>query len=67
MCANQQPGGLARTVALGVMMLLPFTIAFVAFGALRRASGSATGKDSSGRAATDPGSEPAGGMREPNL
>jgi hypothetical protein len=65
MCANQQPGGVARVVALGVMMLLPFTIAFVMFGALRRAGGFTTGKDSRGRAATDPGSDPASGMRKP--
>jgi hypothetical protein len=38
-CASQQPGGTARIAALGVMLLLPFAIAFVVFGALRRASG----------------------------
>jgi hypothetical protein len=67
MCANQQPGGVARIVTLGVMMLLPFAIAGLVFGALRRAGGLTTGKDSRGRAATDPGSEPARGRREPNL
>jgi hypothetical protein len=39
MCASQQPGGTARIAALGVMLLLPFAIAFIVFGALRRASG----------------------------
>jgi hypothetical protein len=38
-CASQQPGGTARIAALGVMLLLPFAIGFVVFGALRRASG----------------------------
>lgn len=38
MCASQQPGGVARTIALGLMILLPFSIAFVVFRALRRAS-----------------------------
>lgn len=39
MCASQQPGGTARIVALGLMILLPFSIAFVVFQALRRAGG----------------------------
>jgi hypothetical protein len=38
-CASQQPGGTARVAALGVMLLFPFAIGFVVFGALRRASG----------------------------
>jgi hypothetical protein len=37
-CASQQPGGTARIAALGMMLLLPFGIGFVVFGALRRAS-----------------------------
>ena len=37
MCASQQPGGPARVAALGGMLLLPFAIAFVVFGVLRRA------------------------------
>lgn len=37
MCANQQPGGTARIFALGVMILFPFSIAFFAWRALRRA------------------------------
>lgn len=40
MCASQQPGGTARIVALGLMILLPFSIAVVVFRALRRAGGS---------------------------
>jgi hypothetical protein len=39
MCASQQHGGAARIAALGGMLLLPFAIAFVVFGALRRAGG----------------------------
>jgi hypothetical protein len=39
MCASQHPGGTARIAALGVMLLLPFAIACVVFGALRRAGG----------------------------
>lgn len=36
MCASQQPGGPARVAALGGMLLLPFAIALVVFGVLRR-------------------------------
>jgi len=63
-----------RIVALGVMILLPFGIACVVFGALRRtgrlstgrlSTGRATtGRDPSGRAASAADSERAGGMRE---
>jgi hypothetical protein len=67
MCASQQPGGVARTVALGLMILFPFAIACVVFGALRRASGPTTEEGAKGRAATGAGSERAGGLREPNL
>jgi hypothetical protein len=59
-CASQQAGGVARIVALGLMMLLPFGVAFVVFGALRRASKLVPEREM-GRAATA-GSEPAGGM-----
>jgi hypothetical protein len=38
-CVGQQPGGVARIAALGLMMLLPLGIAFVVYVALRRASG----------------------------
>lgn len=63
MCASQQPGGVARIVALGLMILLPFSIAFVVFRALRRAeAGSEAPSD--GRAATRASSERAGAMRE---
>jgi len=31
MCASQQPGGVARILALGVMILLPFGITFLVF------------------------------------
>jgi hypothetical protein len=65
MCASQQPGGPARIAALGVMLLLPFGIAWVVFGALRRASGPSSEKNSMGRAAADAGGERAGGTREP--
>ena len=36
MCASQQPGGTARVVALGLMILLPFAVAGFVFRALRR-------------------------------
>ena len=36
MCASQQPGGSARVVALGLMLVLPFAIAAAVFAALRR-------------------------------
>ena len=39
MCASQQHGGTARIAALGVMLLLPFAVAFIVFGVLRRANG----------------------------
>jgi hypothetical protein len=39
MCASQQHGGAARIAALGGLLLLPFAIAFVVFGALRGAGG----------------------------
>jgi hypothetical protein len=39
MCAGQQPGGTARIVALGLMILLPFSIAVIVFRALRRSGG----------------------------
>lgn len=64
MCASQQPGGLARTLALGVMLLLPFAIVCVVFGALRRADGLTSEKDSTGQAATGAERKRAGGMRE---
>jgi hypothetical protein len=67
MCANQQPGGVARIVALAMMILLPFSIAWVMFQALRRASGSVTEGGSRRRAADDAGSEREGRMRESSL
>jgi hypothetical protein len=36
MCASQQPGGTARVVALGLMIVLPFAIAGFVFRALGR-------------------------------
>jgi hypothetical protein len=39
MCANQQSGGVARIAALGLMILLPFSIALLVFRALRRSGG----------------------------
>src|SRR5262245_20653814 len=45
MCASQQPGGVARIVALGVMMLSPFAMAYVMFRPLRRGGG-ASAEDS---------------------
>jgi len=65
MCANQQPGGVARIAALGVMMLLPFGIAFVVYRALRRAA-PATSVASSTRAGVDAGGTDVGGLRELN-
>jgi hypothetical protein len=38
-CAGKEPGGPARIVALGAMMLLPFGIAFAVWRALRRDAG----------------------------
>ena len=38
-CAGKEPGGPARIVALGAMILLPFGIAFVVWRALRSAAG----------------------------
>jgi hypothetical protein len=67
MCAGQQPGGVARVVALGVMLLLPFSIAFVVFGALRRAGARTTAGDARGRAVTDAGRERASRTRELSL
>jgi hypothetical protein len=46
MCASQQPGGGARIAALGVMMLIPFAIAFLLFRVLR-SGGDAPPEDSS--------------------
>jgi hypothetical protein len=57
MCASQQPGGAARIVALGLMILLPFSIAFVVFRVLRRAGGAA--------AEAPPGSSMAGANTGP--
>lgn len=53
MCASRQPGGVARIVALGVMILLPFAIAFVVVRALRRAGALPTEDGSKGSLATD--------------
>jgi len=53
MCASRQPGGVARIVALGVMILLPFAIAFVVVRALRRSGALPTEDGSKGRGATD--------------
>lgn len=39
MCASQQSGGVARVVALGLMLLLPFSIVVIVFRALRRSGG----------------------------
>jgi hypothetical protein len=64
MCASQQPGGPARIALLGVMLLLPFAVAFVLFRALRRVGAFTGGKDSGGPAAA--ASEPAGSTRELN-
>lgn len=63
MCASQQPGGFARIVALGLMLVLPFAIAYLVGAALRR-SGWAT--ESSGRAVTPAGGERARALREPS-
>jgi hypothetical protein len=65
MCANQQPGGLARIAALGVMMLLPFGIAFVLYRALRR-SAPVTDETSSARAVAVADGKRVGGPRELN-
>ena len=68
MCASQQPGGVARILALGVMLLLPFSIAFVVFRALRRGCELTTEEGSVGRAAaTAADGERAGALREPSL
>jgi hypothetical protein len=64
MCASQQPGGVARVGALGVMLLLPFAVAFVLFRALRRTGGAARAETPRGRAAAGAGREHAAGIRE---
>jgi hypothetical protein len=38
-CAGKEPGGPARIVVLGAMILLPFGIAFAVWRALRKAAG----------------------------
>lgn len=63
MCASQQPGGSTRIVALGLMLVLPFAIAYVVFAALSR---SAWVRESSGRAVTAAGGERARALREPS-
>ena len=65
MCANQQPGGVARILALGVMMLLPFGIAFVVYRALRRAAPD-NGDGSRARAEVDARAGRVGAVRELN-
>jgi hypothetical protein len=65
MCANQQPGGVARIAALGVMMLLPFGIAIVVYRTLRRAT-RATDERAKARAGVDPPGESVAGLRELN-
>ena len=66
MCSSQQPGGVARIVALGVMLLLPFSIAIFVFKVLRRASGPASG-DVGGPAATRGGADPGARLPEQGL
>lgn len=62
MCSSQQPGGVARIIALGVMLLLPFSIAFLVFKVLRRASAPESG-DALDAAVTRGGVDP--GVRLP--
>jgi hypothetical protein len=63
MCASQQPGGVARIAALGVMMLLPFGIAFVLYRVLRRAAPAAD-EGSGVRARIDAGGNRVRRLRE---
>lgn len=65
MCASQQPGGVARIVALGLMILVPFSIAFVVFRALRRAGGAAVDERPRLADATRAGGSRGRAMREP--
>jgi hypothetical protein len=67
MCASQQPGGMARVAALGVMLLFPFSIAYVLFRLLRRAGGSRPAEGPGGRATLRAGKARAGGLRERSL
>lgn len=64
MCASQQPGGVARIVALGVMLLLPFSIAYILFKTLRRAGGGTAGEGAPRQPSADAGAP--SGMRELN-
>jgi len=66
MCASQQPGGVARIVALGLMLLLPFSIAFLVFRALRRAGepGARATSTRPAAARTDASGERASTLRE---
>lgn len=66
MCAGQQPGGVARIVALGVMMLLPFSIAVVVHRTLRR-SARPTIEHAPSAQIHDARGEPASGARELSL
>lgn len=66
MCAGQQPGGVARIVALGLMLLLPFSIAVVVHRALRRSTPPMIGQTSSAQVNNARG-ERADGVRELSL
>ena len=67
MCASQQPGGMARVAALGVMLLFPFSIAYVLFRVLRRAGGPARAEGPGDIAPPGAGNERVGGLRERSL
>jgi hypothetical protein len=63
MCASRQPGGAVRVVLLGLMILLPFAIAFIVVRALRRAGALPTEEGATGSAATHAASARASGKR----
>jgi hypothetical protein len=52
-CAAREPGGPARIVALGAMILLPFGIAFAVWRALRSAAGDRGGPEPDDRGERD--------------
>jgi len=64
MCASQQPGGVARIVALGLMILVPFSVAYAVFRALRRAGAATTEVRPASAAGTPPGGERPSSLRE---
>lgn len=64
MCASQQPGGVARIVALGLMILVPFVIGWVVYRALRRADGARAETTSGSPAASRAGDGHARAVRE---